>query len=232
MAETPWQTELLRKSYFFELKSQPADSHIWRKVVGEEPTDRAEKPAVRLVTEIGTWNEHQLTITSQLGRVDVLHQASMTVDQLPNAGSYSAALAPFLALPVPEGLPDINRLAFGAVMLLPRSSHEECYRTLDDLLPHLKLSPTSRDFQYRINNPIESVLCPGIRVNRLSTWSAIRANISLLNPENSLELYAVRVEIDVNTTVETPLSGKEDATAMMNELAEYARLLLVEGANP
>ena len=72
------------------------------------------------------------------------------------------------------GSPSINRLAVGAVLLMPVADSRAAYQKLNGLLTAVRVDPDhSLDFFYQINWPRASMVVSELRLNRLTRWSAI-----------------------------------------------------------
>ena len=71
------------------------------------------------------------------------------------------------------GSPSTNRLAVGAVLLMPATSTKAAYQKLDDMLVAVQVDPDhASDFFYQINWPRASSVVPQLRLNRLTRWTA------------------------------------------------------------
>lgn len=232
MSALPWQVETLRKTFLFPMDNALTTTSLWQQVVGTEPSERNEKLVTRTISELGDWLDHKLSITTQPGRIDVVFHAAMTTPELPNAGQYVDVIKSFSEIRLPPLDVYITRVALGATLLLPGKSHEDCYKTLGTLLPHVQVNPASREFQYRINNPKESKVVPNSLLNCISAWAALRAQFMTIPSSSSIEAYATRVELDISTDADLPLPNDCDRAAIFEELIATASLILDEGAKP
>lgn len=232
MPALPWQIESLRKTYFFPLGHVLPKDRLWHEVIDGEPAERTEKPASRSVTESGDWHDHKLQIASQPSRVDLIFHAAMSAPALPNAGAFNDLVGEFRRLSVPNDLGHAIRIAFGASLLVPGTSHEDCYLTLARCLPHVEIAPSSREFQYRINNPKVSAVVAGHAINCISVWSAIKVRFETVPSMSVTELYASRVEVDISTDGEIQLPPGANLDALFDELISCGSTILEKGPTP
>ena len=232
MINLPWQIESLRKTYFFPLESELTTTQLWKSIVQSDPSDRNEKHATRTITEHGIWHDHMLSVTFQPGRVDILLNAIMNVPGLPNAGLFIDLVDLFKDLKLTPSVVQASRIAFGAVLLVPEKSHQNCYETLGKLLSHVEINQNSNQFIYRINNPTQSTVIPNSFLNCISTWAALRVEFSTISPSSITDSYATRVELDINTDANTLLGKELDVESIFDEMILIGKQILVNGARP
>ena len=135
----------------------------------------------------------------------------------------------------------IQRIAYGAIQLLPTESKIASYETLDNLLHNLKIDPEeSSDLIYQINRPRKSNVDNDLDLNRLSKWSAIVGRGYLLSPSHDDEeaqvaqaissIHACKLELDINTsaTRTTPLHS-ENINKIVVELTELGKEIAENG---
>lgn len=104
---------------------------------------------------------------------------------------------------------EIVRLAVGGVLLGAKETLDDTYGELSRLLKSLRVQPKiMRDLHYRVNWPTESKAMQGLKINRLTTWAAMRIQMSFMQITGDKmsvagsadnELFAVRLECDHNT---------------------------------
>jgi hypothetical protein len=109
--------------------------------------------------------------------------------------------------------PPIKRLAFAATLLQIVSSKAEAYQQLGKYLPGVTVDPDTSDFMFRLNRQSDSHSgIPGLRINRLCTWGALKFKFDLhANPMGSEQFRDVPlrddqnacvIELDINTAPE------------------------------
>lgn len=234
MTTPTWQIESLRKTFFFPPGEALHELGLWRAITGADPADQTTKPLLRTSTETGEWNDYTLTVSTQPGRVDLILTPPATATDLPNLGTYHERVTEFNALNLPEGLPRVIRLAFGAVALAPCNSHAECYTSLGQIIKHVEISPDSREFLYRINNPSTSTACNGFNLNCISTWGAIKVVLVRMADLTTTEeiKYAIRAELDLSTDAESDLPIDANISELVTEFTSIGQSILNEGPAP
>lgn len=234
MVKPVWQVESLRKTFFVPIGASAPAGGLWKSITDTEPADQTVKPLLKTTTETGLWQERTLTITSQPGRVDLILSSTPNVIGLPNIGSYADALASFRDLALPANFEQIIRIAFGVAVLSPYDSHEACYEGLGAMLSHVKISPKSREFLYRVNNPTTSSKHNGLHINCISTWAAIKSVIVAMSNSTTSETvsFAVRAELDISTDAESEIASGVNVTPILEEFYALGDKVLNEGPTP
>ena len=134
----------------------------------------------------------------------------------------------------------VVRLAVGAILLHEVDSREIAYKTLDELLASVAIDPEMKELVFRCNWPVESKVVAGLMVNRITSWSALRATRNLLqvtgesfNVVSGPELHAVRLEIDHSTDQahSTPFESGQ-LIPIFKELIELAQQNAEKGERP
>ena len=241
-----WQTEGLRHSAFLLEPLSLTDISLWEPLLGHPPAERSSKPLEQFVKEEGPFSDGWLSVEARANRIDwrLGYNPRNIPQALPVVGPYDKLQESFLSL-MQQWLrtcPATNRLAYGAVLLLPRDSLSEAYSTLDGLLSDVHInSQTARDFLYRINRRRQSEnLGNRVEINRLSTWSVIeiaRIDIDISSGKarnilNALDGKLCRLELDINTVpeFEGPISA-EEAAILTQELFTFASEIASNGDN-
>ena len=140
-------------------------------------------------------------------------------------------------LKLPDG-PPLYRLAFGAVLLLPVDSLEFGYNKLDEYLPGVEVSPNTSDFLYQINRARMSSALSGLRLNRLSKWSCQRVHEMIISgdgavsPPSPPDVFACRVELDMNSVPLDSQLEKDNLPSLFRELVCLAKEIACGGDIP
>jgi|GEM_PF-1991553 hypothetical protein len=228
----PWQVESLRLTRFTTGTIDQPDSlgkSLWEQITGSPPSNRIEHTQQSIKIEEGSWNKGKLTVKLQPGRVDIIYNALPTPG-LPSIGDINSALEIFRKLLNVQNVDaNITRIGFGVILLHPEESQATAYETLAKLLPNIKVDPNSSDFLYQINLPKK--LESNISINRLCRWSAISIyliNITQADLEKN-QLFATRLELDINTSTNTSLSSESDINALEEELISCALRIASRG---
>ena len=142
---------------------------------------------------------------------------------------------------LPEA-PPVKRIAFGCNLLHPAETLEEANTLLQHYVRHLRVDPqVATDLLVQVNRPRDSTSgVAGLRINRLSKWSAASFQLALVTvrsdgPQTASEElgFAAQLQLDVNTALdfEGRLSGNT-LTTVWDELVELAREIAREGDVP
>ena len=139
-----------------------------------------------------------------------------------------------------DSCPEIERIAFGAVLFASVDSRESGYRQLAAYLPGVDIDPEhSSDFLYQINRPRESTTeISNLTINRLTKWSValIFGGGFLVGPtqisyrETPQKHIACRVEFDMSTNVgrQEPLP-RDGIPSILSEFMDGAKEIVIEG---
>ncbi len=215
-----WKAEGVRITAFPEPNPSSQMEGWWSSVAGESPETRNSQPRLGVIQESGAFLDGALTLNVTPLRVDWLLSVSATPpgpdSEFPVLGDLVKIVEAFCSrLNVWfESAPPIKRLAFGSVGLQQVGGHKEGYELLSKYLRGVKIDPEgSSEFLYQINRPRPSAVIEGLTINRLTKWSVLRmqgvsmqlmltpdAKGSVVSGVPMRELFAVRSEIDVNTS--------------------------------
>lgn len=232
-----WSGEQLRLSLFTLGARGERASVWWQSVTGIPPEQLNSLPRVGATTASGAVDIGTLLLNVAPDRVDWLlhpHPASGAESPSPTLGNLVVAVDLFMAIVsrwIAAGdLPQVVRLALGAVATHPVESPTEGYSHLTEYLPTV-IPPGSSDFLYQINRPTDSTVLQGIRINRLSKWSVARwMFVPLISPAVEREVYGLNVELDVNTVPRDGFSVPSDLLVSgSRELIANAFEVLAQG---
>ena len=214
-----WQTELLRSTVFVPDSVNLLNMKFWEELMGSPPEEAHSRPRQQSFREQGPFLQGLLIVEANRNRIDwkLQRHPNKEYDNLmPTLGLYDALgnefhqlMARWLPL-----CPSTNRLAFGAVLLLPADTVPEACNMLSTFLPAVKIDcENTTDFLYRINRRRNSNCdIQALEINRVSTWSI--ANVSGINIELGLGNQPLqkivkltddticRLELDINTAPE------------------------------
>ena len=242
-----WRAEALRLTVFPAVNPQDANATPhWESLMGSPP-ERVTRPSEmpHRVIEEGPWENSRLQVEGQPGQIDW-----RTFSRTPGSGgpmvigSLDEAAEPFFDLMtrwLANSCPPVNRIAFGATLLMSEASLAGIARQLNTMLPSVTVDADgTRDFMYRINRRRESNADPSLQFNRLATWSAMQSlGIEIaIGPAGAIvrstrEVYFCRLELDINTVpVEQRIIPPETVLAVFRELLDAAREIANQGDIP
>jgi len=245
-----WVAESLRATAFPSGEAELKPDGWWRSVLGEEPESQMSKRTGERREE-GTFRGAILILNVSVGRIDWILRPKLSKDEpsggFPAIGGFAETCAHFRELmhrwfPLS---PPLERLAFGAVVVLPVANKAEGYTRLARYLPAVQLDAAedSSDFLYRINRPRPSrSKIPNLRINRLSAWSVVEIHTQQVELSSPLQrpkfiqgepAFTCRVELDVNTApkFDGQFSNKV-CTELFDELLDLAGEILQAGDRP
>jgi hypothetical protein len=236
-----WQVQNLRVTVFVA-KAAIETQQRWWQALFETPAEKiTSQPKQFLHEEQGSIENGRLSLSIQPGRIDwrliVPFNLTEAIDHISTIGHFSEALSIFTA-PMNTWFticPPFRRIAFGATLIQPTNGHASAYQLLSKYLHSVRLDPRSSDFSYQINFPRESKLgIPGLRINRLMRWNALRMQLELATPESRLEppppRYASGLELDINTVPEFSTENLSVRySEMFSELVDLAKEIAEKG---
>ena len=244
-----WIALGLRLTVFPSEGIDPKEAGWWADVVGSDPDVTATEGKGLKRVERGAFEGGYLVAETQPHRIDWYLRASeepgmLTLLQDPGSvPSLDVALErfrpPVLAWLGGEPVP-VSRMAVGMELYQPCETREEGYELLDDLIPAVTLDgENTSEFTYRINRPRDSTIgVPGLRINRLSTWSVVKLSLSVqqVGVEGAeVELgteHAARVELDVNTVPQPDGLPADRLVDVFEELATLGSEIAGSGDIP
>jgi len=213
--KSDWLAESLRLTVFTTAEPALADlSGSWKALIGDEPDTVEAKPKDRVLKESGPFREAFLTFRHLPQRIDwILRPSEVVSETWRTIGAFADETLPFIELMKKwlAASPEIQRLAFGAVLMDLVSDHDEGYTKVSAYLP-FNVDLGARNFMYQINRRRGSRLgVPGLEINRLSKWSCaelrtaqlVIGETTMVN-DDSPSRVAVRLEVDINTVPEYP----------------------------
>ncbi len=251
LAIAAWDTESLRLTAFPIPTSPIEDVGWWESLMGEPPEVEAVRPREGGKRTEGAFEQGKLVIQTSPARIDLQMIPSLG-EGAPSAGfltignfeqileRFTEVINRWLNL---DSCPDIQRIAFGAVLLSPVDSRVSGYRQLEAYLPSLTIDlEHSADLFYQINRPRDSATgIPNLKINRLSKWSVAQISTGGLVIQPTRILYhdmrqgplACRLELDVSTDAERgePLP-REVVPNVWQELLNLGREIVVDGDQP
>lgn len=207
-----WEAESLRLTAFPIEPVSISDVDWWAQTVGEDPAIRAEKKREGELREAGPIDNGELRLEISLARARIdWNYIPSGEGPLARLGKFQEVTELFKELMLHwlsiKNLPAINRLAFGAILLLPVDSKEEGYKRLFGYLPFELDTENMGDFFYQINRRKPSNVGPsGLQINRLRRWSLSESSMAQFrfSPGQIVQSlgppsYACRLLLDINT---------------------------------
>lgn len=238
-----WQVQTLRLTTFRSAPTQDI-SPLWEELTGDQPVKVDAQPRQSTIQETGPTAFGTLVHASNPIRIDwyLIPFEEQQNTPIPNLGSFLDVSKEFLGLMskwlVSDRVPNIKRIAFGAVLFLLSDSKSGAYKRLAAFLPHVVLDiENSSDFLYQINRPLKSKTDQNSDINRLSKWSVMQTiGIGVFfdsKPEvtsNGKPVFACRLELDISTSQRsTQTITKDQLPKILDELYVYGSDIATKG---
>lgn len=249
-----WQTVLLRLTAFpvpgVSFQSKPS----WEHIVGSAPETQTSQPRAGILVEEGPFGSGTLTLDFNPGRIEWRYapverefrvEDLLVEEDIPSIGSFDHAVEEFLAAAtqwLSEARLDLQRLAFGASILLPVETEAEGYKRLAVYLHNVNLEPPpSSDFMYQVNRLRSSTgSIPDLKINRLSRWSVGKYQRTILQVSPSIgqaqqliignDSRICRLELDINNAPElNKIIPTNKLPELFRELVDLGREIAAEG---
>lgn len=243
-----WEIEVLRATLFPTSLAPPGAEKWWQQLTGEEPESYHQTR--REGRQEGLYQGRSLTLQQRTGRLDFNLRSAPKEEPGPNRiGPFNPVFGDFVDLTKRwldlSDLPPVQRIAIGAVLLVPCSDEIEGIRLLEPWIKAVHFQDdVVEDFIYQINRTRTTSVGPsGLKINRLMKWSAVSLHtmegimpggsaIVKLIPTGSILSFA-RLELDINTD---PGYDQVFETVtlkpLFGELAEFLREITVKGECP
>lgn len=244
-----WQVESLRLTVFPLPVSPLSDPGWWNMLTGEVPHTETARAREGITVKAGLFTDSWLTNQVLPNRIDWLltisPEAPPPENLIPTIGAFTDKLQVFLQLMFKwlelDSCPEIQRVAFGAVLHLPAIDKEAAYRQLISYLPSVRIDPVnSRDFFYQINRPRALKSHPDIIINRLSKWavavfSMLDVNLSLNTAPTTVNKRIVgnhtcRLELDLSTDANRRIAlPRSELVEILQELGDNTNNIVEQG---
>lgn len=240
-----WLVEHFRLTAFSVPGAIAHSPEWWEAASGASPDETTSNPKKGSSVISGSFGPGKLVLRLEPDRVDWLlvpadsdAEASLISPEFPNIGSLTETLGTFSEIAERwlerDDVPEVGRLAFGAVLGHPEADRRSGYLRLPDYVP-VQVDPESSDFLYQINLPITSTAgINGLQINRLTKWSVRALKVlkivstgATIAPESA---YTFSLELDINSapTFAGPLP-KARLVALYQELTNLGAQIVTEG---
>ncbi|MER3422349.1 MAG: hypothetical protein C4293_03070 [Nitrospiraceae bacterium] len=243
-----WKTQLLRMTVFPLRDFAPPTDSWWVALTGQDSDSKTSRPKKGEYEEEGNFESTRLILKIEPSRIDWVMRPLEVDDKeepvFPVLGEFSKNIDGFQQLMLRwlsmDVCPPVKRLAVGATLIQPVHDRIAGYKRLLEYLPSIKdINPEeTSDFLYQINRPRKSLHMPGLKINRLSKWSALSFQFVALDPSIAVtmtthEAFACRVELDINTAKEfSEELGKEMIPSLLKELVSLGMEISLRGDIP
>lgn len=238
-----WFCEHLRLTVFTQPSELEKSDAWWGNTIGEAPARSTIERKIGKRVADGPYKDRILSLTVLPTRIDWVLGADPAQPAMdtgfPSIGSLKDSLITLDRVRekwLTSPLPPVTRLAVGTAIMLPVRDRSHGYRSLQELLPAIKLDPeNSREFLYQINRPRASTVVQAMEVNRLCRWSVATFVVqsfmlghTTVSP--TVQSIACRIEPDVSTDASrTEPYPPEQLPLLYEELVHHLNELLQNG---
>jgi len=247
--EAIWQVEGVRFTAFPLETFKAIEYDWWESLCGEPPETRMINPRNGTIHEEGKFENGIFTVDVAPFRLDYKYSVPNRPpdsDKLSTLGDLDNVIEKFNVyvnkLINLDKITDLQRLAFGAILFQQVDSKKAGYEILSKYLPFRIEADKVSDLFFQINRPRNSLLETTLLLNRLTKWSVGAIDLVALELSRSGEktttksfsttnlIYAVRLELDINTSPEYqgPFK-KKDILPIFEELIDLGKVTSRKG---
>lgn len=242
-----WLLQGLRATAFFApsegggVRAEPDLDRVFTDV--EVESKEVRKPLGE-TQQVGSLGVGKITLSTAPGRADFIWNVDHDDQpfEIATLGDIGTALAVFLQ-PVCGWLSeqnDVNRVAVGINARLPADSRDQAYAMVNELVPEIKVDPSSSgEVVFQINRWLDvDVDGSSMRCNRVSRWSSVYHAVNEVAVVGGIpqhgrkvsESFAVSSQLDFNSAADFVGAFKSaDAVSVLQTLAKEAKETLING---
>jgi hypothetical protein len=209
----------------------------WEALTRQSAESRNVRPGIGQLVEFGTLEGRTVQLQIQPGRIDwwLLPKEEPESVKFASLGDYGDALSYFsqLIFKWVEQAPPLNRLAFGALLLIPTANQSESIDELAKMLPDVIINWAGiNEFVLQVNRPQTSAVFPEAGpINRVAKWQTLIRKKIMASPMlggqapvTTSEEMAACLELDISTIV--PTEGMKELPSerlkqLFEELMDY-----------
>ena len=238
----PWDVESLRLSTFHP--ERPAQPGLWAELMGNNPESVNSRPREQVLREEGGANGNRLSVAYQNQRLDwIISPGPITSPDLQkpvillDADQATSLIEKALGV-LTRSYRQVDRLAFGAILVQQVSDVAEGLSHLSQYLPHLDLENRGGpDFIYQVNRPRRSSYAPHVVVNRLAKWSLehVQTGALRIGPSQpphiavSELLLVDKLTLDINSAPTNNAISISRMPSLLDEFMAFAQEIAVKG---
>ena len=239
-AETPWLVKQLRLTAF-PAPGGPGTALArdwWVGTTGQPPESVQEEPQKGSIQLQGMHDNGQLVMRVDAERLDISKLFRWPPDVPSSVPEYSKARGAFVELASRwlqlATCPQIQRLAFGVVVVNTRSSNlEDCRGVVGHYLPAIDMASVElRDFLFQGNRRRSSDVMQDVEVNRLAKWGINTVQeVMVPSAGGAVEQrigFIPRLELDINSDSRAVLRGNR-LVQLFEEFANLADQIVEHG---
>jgi hypothetical protein len=241
-----WETASVRVTAF---QKAPIDLHglsWWKFMTGSDPESTNIRVGAGQLQESGTVEGTNVALSVLPNRIDWTISPKDDAEKggFGSLGDFAAAshsVSAMIAKWLPQA-PALNRLAFGAQLVVPANDQVAAMRIVSGMLDFIKIDWTGlRDFTFQANRPKSTAILPDMEpFNRVVKFQAIvrKRVLATFGTEppppiaTTSEQNAAYCELDFSTAVPTNPQAelpRENLEKLLNALVESAKDAVLKG---
>jgi hypothetical protein len=252
LSQFQWDTVTLRLTAYQKPDSEITITDWWKSVVGEVPEQQIAQPRSGEFSERGGLGPGRIDLNINPESMTWIHfmeklqiEKHQQKEGLVSFGEFPSACEDFCSLMSNwfslDAVPNLVRLAFGAVLFQPVQNQEEGISRLAKYIPAITLDPApSSSFLYQVNRRRDSKQnTEGLVINRVMKWSLAQHQLPFVHyDENESATRTalrslVQLELDINTIPE--YEGELQKSLLFKifgELVELGKEIATKGDVP
>jgi len=220
------------------------DQHWWQELTGGKPEISVNKK--HTCEDKGEFKGDLLALSCDLNRItwnltppeemDTIPEMPFALKSFPESIDHFTELMSRWLL---DSCPPITRLGFATHLMQKADGWQKAYRLLQGYIPAVQIDDDATDVLFRINRKRDSSVMPGLRINRLSTWSVAQITVSsqvigMPTKQKAPAEFFCSVELDINNDVgnDTEVLSHEALPKFFSELVRFGSELAAKGDVP
>lgn len=240
-----WLAKNYRLTFLTQDPFVTEDVDWWEKIIKNKPDTVTKHPNSFGSILEGIYDSNKLKLDIKPERIDwnytvIEKPGGSPVKSIKTLGIFNKSIISFKKLIEKwfklEDLPLINRMAFGANLLIPVDDEVKGYKILNDFLPSVTLKyKEPSDFLFQNNRIRKSETdIENLKINRLSKWSVTRFRSFLISAQadtafNYMDTFACNLDLDINTLkLDNPIPD-DSYYRVFNELVDLGLEIAEKG---
>ncbi len=247
LSQFQWDVVTLRMTAFPKPGSEITAMDWWKSVVGEPPEQRTEQPRTGELVEYAKRGKGRMELQINPASFTWIHHITevQSQEKFEALGEFQSNCEEFCGLMDKwfnlDSVPDLVRLAFGAVLIQSANSKEESLERLGKYIESVKLDTSNTsDFLYQINRRRPSNLTiDGLVMNRLMKWSVGQIRVLMTHSDGRARFIStpsesiVQLEVDINTVPDFEgIIPRDQFSNVFEELVELGTEIAERGDVP
>ncbi|TDV54422.1 hypothetical protein EC919_104158 [Pseudomonas graminis] len=231
-----WRVEVLRFTFFYSEPQSGRGRDWWKALTGIDPETTVNKQQTGEYVESGPYLQGQLDLKVAFNRLDwtLTYPLASMPDYVPPMDLQTSLDTMYDAFKKITLDPNVIRVAFGAVLLMPVENAHKGNIIFNEYMPFVKVDLDNvEDLFLQVNFPYVARSYDGMKINNVAKWSVMSGQFMQMAiggfPQISTN-FLVRGEVDLSSAGErqTPLDG-ESVIPLLDEFVAKTYSIFQEG---